>query len=85
MVDLDKILYGSDKIEGDLDSIQLNPVASTIPKLRTFQLLRWVQLLNRLVELDEILYRGNDVKMTSMPYFLIPYLPPFQNGGRLNF
>jgi hypothetical protein len=30
-VDLDEILYGDDDIEGDLDSIMLNPVASTIP------------------------------------------------------
>jgi hypothetical protein len=25
------------------------------------------------------------LKMTSTPYYLIPYLQPFQNGGRLNF
>jgi hypothetical protein len=31
-VDLDEILYGSDDIEDDLDSILLNPVASTISK-----------------------------------------------------
>jgi hypothetical protein len=31
-MDLDEILYGDDDIESDLDSIQLNPVASTIPK-----------------------------------------------------
>jgi hypothetical protein len=29
-----------DNIEGDLDSILLNPIASTIPKWRTFKLLR---------------------------------------------
>jgi hypothetical protein len=45
-VDLDEILYEDDDIEGDLDSIPLNPVASTIPKWRTFKLLWWVQLLN---------------------------------------
>jgi hypothetical protein len=42
-VDLDEILYGDDDIEGDLDSILLNPVASSIPKWRTFKLLRWVK------------------------------------------
>jgi hypothetical protein len=42
-VDLDEILYGDDDIEGDLDSIPLNPVASSIPKWRTFKLLRWVK------------------------------------------
>jgi hypothetical protein len=56
MVDLDEILYGGDDIEDDIDFILLNPVASTIPKWRTFKLLWWVQLLNRLVDLDEILY-----------------------------
>jgi hypothetical protein len=55
-VDLDEILYGGDYIEDYLDSILFNAVASTIPKWRTFKLLRWVQLLNRLVDLDEMLY-----------------------------
>jgi hypothetical protein len=36
LMDLDDILYGDDYIEGDLDSILLNPVASTVSKLRTF-------------------------------------------------
>jgi hypothetical protein len=31
LVDLDKILLGDGDIEGDLDSVLLNPVASTIP------------------------------------------------------
>jgi hypothetical protein len=39
-----------------------NLVASAIPKWRTFKLLWWAQLLNRLVDLDEILYGGDDVK-----------------------
>jgi hypothetical protein len=56
MVDLDEILYGDDDVEVDYDSILLNPEASTIPKWRTFKLLWWMQLLNRLVELNEILY-----------------------------
>jgi hypothetical protein len=55
-VDLDEILYGYDDIEGDFDCILLNAVASTIPKWRTFELLRWEQLLIRLVDLGEILY-----------------------------
>jgi hypothetical protein len=55
-VDLNEILYGGDDIEDDLDSILFNAVASTIQKLRAFKLLRWMQLLNRLVDLDEILY-----------------------------
>jgi hypothetical protein len=61
-VDLDEILYGGDDIEGDLDSILLNPVASTISKWRTFKFLRWAQLLNRLADLDEILYGGDIIE-----------------------
>jgi hypothetical protein len=41
-VDLDNILYGGDDIEDDLESILLNPVASTISKWRTFKLLMCV-------------------------------------------
>jgi hypothetical protein len=58
-VDLDEILFGDDNIEDDLDCILFNSVASTIPKWRTFKLLRWVQLLNQLVDLDDILYGGD--------------------------
>jgi hypothetical protein len=46
LVDLDEILYGGDGIEYYLDYILFNPVASTVPKWRTFKLLWWVQLLN---------------------------------------
>jgi hypothetical protein len=53
------VLYGTDAIEDDLDSIQFNPIALTILKWQTFKLLRRVQLLNRLVGLDEIL-SGDD-------------------------
>jgi hypothetical protein len=53
-------LYGDD-IKDNLDSMLFNSVASSISKWRTFKLLR-VHLLNRLVDLDEILYCGNDIK-----------------------
>jgi hypothetical protein len=43
-MDLDEILCGGDGIEDDLDSI-LNPIASTIPKWRTFKLMWWALLL----------------------------------------
>jgi hypothetical protein len=61
LVDLGEIVCGDDDIEGNLDFILLNPVASTIPKWRTFKLLRWAQLLNRLVDLDETLYGGDGI------------------------
>jgi hypothetical protein len=48
-----------DGIEYYLDYILFNPVALTTPKWRTFNLLWWVQLLNRLVDLEEISY-GDD-------------------------
>jgi hypothetical protein len=65
-LDLDEILYGGVDIEGDLDSILFNAVASTIPKWRTFKFLKWVQLLNRLVDLDEILYGGDDIEYSLL-------------------
>jgi hypothetical protein len=61
-VDLDEILYGDDGTEYYLDYILFNPVASTMPKWRTFKRLLWVLLLNRSVDLDEILYGGDGVK-----------------------
>jgi hypothetical protein len=60
-VDLDEILLGGDDIKGDLDSVLFNVVASTIPKWPAFNLLRWVQLLNRLVNLDEMLCGGDGI------------------------
>jgi hypothetical protein len=57
-----KVYYGGDDIEDDLDSILLNPVASTISKWRTFKLLRWVIILNLLVDLDENLYEDDDIE-----------------------
>jgi hypothetical protein len=55
-------LCGGDNIEGDLDAISSNPVASTIPTWRTFKLLKWVQILKRVVDLDEMMYGGDDIK-----------------------
>jgi hypothetical protein len=49
------MLYESDDVEDDIYSILLNLVPSAIPRWWTFNLLRWAQLLNRLVDLDEIL------------------------------
>jgi hypothetical protein len=55
-------LYGGVSIEYCLDNLLFNPVASTIPRWRTFKRLRWVQLLNRLVNLDEVLYGGGGIE-----------------------
>jgi hypothetical protein len=43
LVDLDEILYGSDDINDDLDSMFFNLVPSTIPERWMFKLLRLVQ------------------------------------------
>jgi hypothetical protein len=83
---LDEILNGRDGIEYYLDYILLKPIASTIPKWRTFKLLRCVQLLNRFVYLDEILYEGDGIDADlDIILIKIPYIQPFENGGRLNF
>jgi hypothetical protein len=42
-VDFDKILYGVDGIEDDVDSILSSPVASIFPKWWRFKFLRWVK------------------------------------------
>jgi hypothetical protein len=65
-VDLGEILHGGDDIECYLDYRLFNPVASAIPKWRTFKLLRWVQLLNRLVDLDKILYGDDGIEYCLM-------------------
>jgi hypothetical protein len=40
----------------------LNAVAPTIPKWRTYKLLRCLLLLNRLVDLDEVLHGGDGIE-----------------------
>jgi hypothetical protein len=61
-VDLDETLYGNDGIEYYFDYVLFKPVALTVPKWRTFKLLRWMLLLNRLVDFDQILYESDDVE-----------------------
>jgi hypothetical protein len=85
VVDLDEIVYRGDDIEDDLESILLNPVASTISKWRTFKFLRLVKLLDRLVDLDEILYGGDGIEY-YLGYILFNLIAStFQNSGCLNF
>jgi hypothetical protein len=62
LVDLDKILYEGDDTEDYLQSTLFNAVASTIRKLRTFKILRYMQHLNRLVDLDQILCGGHVIE-----------------------
>jgi hypothetical protein len=43
-----------------------------------------VQLLNRLVDVDEIMYGGDDIE-DELDFKLLILVVSFQNGGRLNF
>jgi hypothetical protein len=65
-VDLNYILYGGDDIEGDLDAMLFNLVASTVPKWLTFKLLSWVKLLKQLLYLGEILCGVMTLKVMSI-------------------
>jgi hypothetical protein len=47
--------------------------------------LRWVLLLNQLVDLNEILYEDDNIEGDLDSLIIHPVLQPFQNGGRLNF
>jgi hypothetical protein len=58
----DEILFEGDNVEDDLDSILFGAKASTIPKWRTFKLLRYMQLWNQLVDLDDIFFRGAGIE-----------------------
>jgi hypothetical protein len=51
-----------------------------------FKFLWWVQLLNRLEDFDDILNGSDGIEddLDFILLYLIPYLQPFQNGGRLN-
>jgi hypothetical protein len=75
-VELLEVLYGRDDTEGDLDSMLLIPAPSTISKWRTFKLLKRVQLLNPLVDLDVILYCGMALKVISIIPKLLSVCPP---------
>jgi hypothetical protein len=55
-MDLDEILYGGDDTEDDLDSMMFIPKASMFSKWSTFKLVRRLDIFNRFVDLDEILY-----------------------------
>jgi hypothetical protein len=64
-------MYWYDGIVYYLDYVLFKPVASSIPKCPTYKLLRLVQTLNRLLDLDEILYGGDGIEITSATYYLI--------------
>jgi hypothetical protein len=59
--------------ECDLEAIlHFNPVDSTIPKWRTFELLRWMQKLSQLTWEHETLYADRSSKgellLTTSPF-----------------
>jgi hypothetical protein len=57
-----EIQEGGHAIEDDLDAVLFNPVPSTIPKRRTFKLLRWMQNLHQSTWDHEILYTDRSSK-----------------------
>jgi hypothetical protein len=71
-VDLDEILCGGYGIEYCPDYILYNTVASTIQKWRTFKILTCVLILNRLVNLDEILYADDGIEGDLVSLLLDP-------------
>jgi hypothetical protein len=84
-VDLDETLYGCDGIQYYFDYVPFNTVASTIPNLRTFKLLWWVQILNLLVDLDGILYGVDDVEGDSDSILLNLVAATIPKRRALNF
>jgi hypothetical protein len=56
------VKFGRQVLPFKLDITFFNLIASAIPKWRTSKLLRWVLLLNWLVDLDEILYGDDDIE-----------------------
>jgi hypothetical protein len=54
------IQQGSYAIEGDLEAILFNHVDSTIPKWRTFKLLRWMQ------NLQQLKWDNEELKLVTM-------------------
>jgi hypothetical protein len=64
-------------IEGDLEAVLFNPVSSTIPKWRTFKLLRWMQNLHRSTWEHEILYTDRSSKKEQL--LMRPFLPKKKN------
>jgi hypothetical protein len=63
----EKNMYGDDDIEGDVDNC----------KWRKFKLFRWLLLLNRSVDLDEISYEGDDIENDLNSILLNPVASAF--------
>jgi hypothetical protein len=61
-VDFCEIWQAGTATQGYLNVTFFNLVASAIPKCWMFTFLRWAQLLNRLVDLDECLYGGDGIE-----------------------
>jgi hypothetical protein len=85
LVDFYEIQHGGHAIEGDLDSVFINPVPSTITKWRTFKLLKWMQNLHQSTWDHESLYTDRSSKDEQL--LIRPFLSKtkkYEHGGRLN-
>jgi hypothetical protein len=78
-VDVSKIQRGGHYIEVDLNAIICNLVALTIPKWRTFELLRWMQNLHQSMWDGKILCANKSSKDEQV---LIPFLKTQKCGHR---
>jgi hypothetical protein len=67
-------------IEGDLESMIFNSLHSTIPKLLTFKLLRWMQNLHQCTPDHAILYAN--VLSKDEQLLICPFLAKNKKYGR---
>jgi hypothetical protein len=72
-----EIQYGGHAIEGDLETVLINPVPSTIPKWRMFKLLRWMQNSHQSTWDHEILYTDRSSKDEQL--LITPFLSKIKN------
>jgi hypothetical protein len=77
LVDFYENQLGGHAIEDDLDAVLSNPVPSTIPKWRTFKLLRWMQNLHQSTWDDEILHTDRSSKDEQL--LIRPFLSKTKN------
>jgi hypothetical protein len=77
LVDFYEIQKDGHAIEDDLDAVLINPVPSTIPKWRTFKLLRWMQNLHQSTWDYEILYTDRYSKDEQL--LIRPFLSKTKN------
>jgi hypothetical protein len=83
---LDEIVYENDKIDSDSDCTLFRFVVSNIREWRTFINLRLVEILNRLVDLNEIVCNSDsDSMLLRLVVSTIPKWRTFNFLRRVQF